>query len=98
MPVERLLPAGYTSIPSLKNIMTARKATTLAGYQTAETLMKNQMFICGSPDQVVKYFKKRIPELGIGNLSATMHFGTLPHEQTMRSIELFGKHVIPHLV
>ncbi len=98
MPVERLLPAGYTSIPSLKNIMNARKATTLAGYQTAETLMKNQMFICGSPDQVVKYFKKRIPELGIGNLSATMHFGTLPHEQTMRSIELFGKHVIPHLV
>ena len=98
MPVERLLPAGYTSIASLKGLINARKATTLGGYQTIETLMKNQMFICGSPDQVTKFFKKRSKELGIGHLSATMHFGTLPHELTMRSIELFGKQVLPHIV
>lgn len=98
MPVERLLPAGYTSIASLKGLINARKATTLGGYQTIETLMKNQMFICGSPDQVTKFFKKRRKELGIGHLSATMHFGTLPHELTMRSIELFGKQVLPHIV
>ena len=45
MPVERLLPAGYTSIASLKGLINARKATTLGGYQTIETLMKNQIWV-----------------------------------------------------
>ena len=35
-------------------------------------------------------------EIGFGNLLPMMQFGTLPHDLTMKSTEIFGKEVIPY--
>ncbi len=35
--------------------------------------------------------------MGFGIFCVLLHFGTLPHDLTMRNLELFAKEVIPHL-
>lgn len=36
-------------------------------------------------------------QLGFGLLSGLLQFGPLPHDQTVRSMELFARKVIPEL-
>jgi hypothetical protein len=43
-------------------------------------------------EKIEKYQK----EIGFGYLLPLMHFGTLPHELTKKSTEMFAKEVMPH--
>jgi len=38
----------------------------------------------------------RGPHHGLDRMICLMQFGDIPHEAVLESIELFGKHVIPH--
>ena len=51
----------------------------------------------GSPETVIEKLKHIRDELGVGSLLLEAQGGRLSHEDTMRSIELFGKEVIPAL-
>ena len=51
----------------------------------------------GSPDTVIKKLRHIRDELGIGSLLLEAQGGLLSHADTMRSIELFDKEVIPAL-
>ncbi len=98
MPLEMLLPPGYLSLASL--VAVADKARTGAQRANAiaiEDVMAQGMFICGSPDKVAQQLEHYQKEIGYGKVIAMMQFGTLPHDLTKRSIELFARKVMPKL-
>lgn len=53
------------------------------------------MVIGGDPDEVIRKIERH-EEAGLDRVLCQMQVGYISHEKIMRSIELFGKHVIPH--
>jgi len=96
MPPEMLLPPGYLSLASMKGIVKAKGAIT-GGAQTIDDWIEKGMFICGSSETVRQQLADRQKEIGFGQLLALLQFGTLPHDLTKASMELFAKKVIPEL-
>jgi alkanesulfonate monooxygenase SsuD/methylene tetrahydromethanopterin reductase-like flavin-dependent oxidoreductase (luciferase family) len=54
------------------------------------------MIIIGTPDECLEKLA-RYEQIGIDNVLCYTHFGGIPQEATMRSIELLGTKVIPEL-
>lgn len=54
--------------------------------------------VAGSPDTVAKTFKAQAESLGHNYLVLLLAFGSLTHQQQMRSLELFRTEVMPKLV
>ena len=95
MPPEMLLPPGYLSLASMQGVMAAKRALS-TGNQTIEDMVEKGVFLCGSPATLREKLEKYQAEIGFGYLLPAMQFGTLPHELTRKSIEMFAKEVIPH--
>jgi len=53
--------------------------------------------VLGSPATVAKKLRAYQEEMGFGIFCALLHFGTLPHDLTMRNLELFAKEVMPQV-
>ena len=51
--------------------------------------------ILGSPATVTEKLRAYGEEMDFGIFCALLHFGTLPHDLTMRNLDLFAKEVIP---
>jgi alkanesulfonate monooxygenase SsuD/methylene tetrahydromethanopterin reductase-like flavin-dependent oxidoreductase (luciferase family) len=60
-------------------------------------LLSEGYVIAGSPDTVRESLAGTAAELGAGNFVGMFQFARLPHADTMRSIELFAKEVMPAL-
>jgi alkanesulfonate monooxygenase SsuD/methylene tetrahydromethanopterin reductase-like flavin-dependent oxidoreductase (luciferase family) len=95
MPVEMLLPPGYTSRESLKNIMKAKAQ--LSADITLEQGIELGLFVCGSPETVRRDFEKYWKDMRFGNLLVMCQFGTLPADLTRKNMELFAREVMPAL-
>ncbi|QEU96901.1 LLM class flavin-dependent oxidoreductase [Streptomyces kanamyceticus] len=54
---------------------------------------RSQGFVVGEPEHCVEHVQ-RYADMGVESL--VLRVDSLPHDQLMRSIELFGKYVIPH--
>ena len=93
MPVEILLPPGYTSRESLKNVMKAKAA--IFGDITLEKSIELGLIVCGSPATARKAFEAYWKEMRFGNLLVLCQFGTLPADLTRRNMELFAREVMP---
>ncbi len=52
------------------------------------------MIIAGDPDSCIEALKKH-EATGIDQMMIMTQTETVPHEKVMKSIELFGKYVIP---
>ena len=70
----------------------------LQSLRTSEgRLAEAQSVIAGSPatvrDQILSFTK----EFGIWNLLVMLQMGGMPHELTMKNINLFAEEVLPHL-
>ena len=89
-----LLPPGYLSLQSMMGVMQAKAA--IGGKQTIDDVIERGMFLCGSPATLREKIEKYQKEIGFGYLLPMMQFGTLPHDLTMKSTEIFGKEVIPY--
>ena len=89
-----LLPPGYLSLQSMMGVMQAKAA--IGGKQTIDDVIERGMFLCGSAATLREKIEKYQQEIGFGYLLPMMQFGTLPHELTKKSTEIFGKDVIPH--
>jgi alkanesulfonate monooxygenase SsuD/methylene tetrahydromethanopterin reductase-like flavin-dependent oxidoreductase (luciferase family) len=62
----------------------------------ADTLAERAVIVAGDPESCLKAI--RVHEaVGVDQLQFLMATETIPHEKVMKSIELFGKHVIPTL-
>jgi alkanesulfonate monooxygenase SsuD/methylene tetrahydromethanopterin reductase-like flavin-dependent oxidoreductase (luciferase family) len=95
MPLEMLLPPGYTSRESLKNVMKAKAQ--MFGDVTLEQALELGLFVCGSPETVKKSFQNYWSEMRFGNLLVMCQFGTLPADLTRKNLELFARQVMPTL-
>ncbi|MEX0730740.1 MAG: LLM class flavin-dependent oxidoreductase [Aquisalimonadaceae bacterium] len=96
MPIEMLLPPGYSSVESMKGVMAAKKVMT-GQKRTAEELNELGSFICGSPETVRQRLIEYQAEAGFNVLLPGLHFGTLPADLTRKNLELFSREVMPHL-
>ncbi|MBT5459982.1 MAG: LLM class flavin-dependent oxidoreductase [Rhodospirillaceae bacterium] len=94
-PLEMLLPPGYTSTASLRNIRKAKAG--LSVRQTIELLMESEVIIVGSPDTVREKLLNCQRKVALGNLLALLQFGTLPADLTKRNMDLFAAEVMPAL-
>lgn len=64
---------------------------------TAEQFAKMGLQFCGSPDTVFEQIKRLRDESGVGIVDFVFQGPSLPHAMLMRSLELFGKHVLPRM-
>ncbi len=60
----------------------------------ADTLCERGVMIAGDPDSCIANIKQ-FEDIGVDQLIMVMQTETVPHEKVMKSIEMFGKHVIP---
>jgi alkanesulfonate monooxygenase SsuD/methylene tetrahydromethanopterin reductase-like flavin-dependent oxidoreductase (luciferase family) len=60
----------------------------------ADTLCERGIIIAGDPDSCIRGVRL-YEEAGVDQVMMIMQTETIPHDKAMRSIELFGKHVIP---
>jgi hypothetical protein len=95
MPLEMLLPPGYTSRESLKNVMQAKAQ--MFGDVTLDQAIELGLFVCGSAATVRAALERYWSEMRFGNLLVMCQFGTLPGELTRRSMERFAREVMPAL-
>jgi len=95
MPLEMLLPPGYTSRESLKNVMKAKAQ--MFGDVSIEQAIELGLFVCGSPQTVLNSFRKYWDAMRFGNLLVLCQFATLPADLTRRNMELFAREVMPAL-
>ncbi len=95
MPLEMLLPPGYTSRESLKNVMKAKAQ--MFGDVTIEQALELGLFVCGSPQTVRKALESHWSDMRFGNLLVSCQFGTLPADLTRKNMELFAREVMPGL-
>ncbi|MDX2158420.1 MAG: LLM class flavin-dependent oxidoreductase [Hyphomicrobiaceae bacterium] len=93
MPIEMLLPPGYTSVESMKRIRAARVNVKP---QTAEDLVKAGVVIVGSPNTVRERLAQ-YQELARFNTSLTKtQFGTMPLSQARENTEAVAREVLPY--
>jgi alkanesulfonate monooxygenase SsuD/methylene tetrahydromethanopterin reductase-like flavin-dependent oxidoreductase (luciferase family) len=95
MPVEMLLPPGYTSRESLKGIAAAKSE--LQGLVDTKRACELGMFVCGSAKTVRETLISYAKEIGFGQLLTMLQFGTLPADLTRRNMERFAEGVMPHV-
>jgi alkanesulfonate monooxygenase SsuD/methylene tetrahydromethanopterin reductase-like flavin-dependent oxidoreductase (luciferase family) len=95
MPLEMLLPPGYTSRESMKNVMKAKAQ--MFGDVTIDQAIELGLFVCGSGRTVCKAFETYWNDMRFGNLLVMCQFGTLPADLTRKNMEAFARGVMPVL-
>jgi alkanesulfonate monooxygenase SsuD/methylene tetrahydromethanopterin reductase-like flavin-dependent oxidoreductase (luciferase family) len=95
MPMEMLMPPGYTSRESAKAIVAAKSAA----HEKVDTRRADElgMMTCGSAKTVADKLIAYMKDIGFGNLLTMLQFGTLPSELTRRNMERFAEQVMPRL-
>jgi alkanesulfonate monooxygenase SsuD/methylene tetrahydromethanopterin reductase-like flavin-dependent oxidoreductase (luciferase family) len=96
MPMQFLLPPGYTSMGSMKRLRAIRRGTTVE-LPTAKDFVDRGMIILGSPKTVRETLERHQKEIGFNLLITMCQFGTLPADLTKKSMTLFAKEVMPYL-
>ena len=93
MTPEMLLPPGYLSLRSYKNVMKHKGGLSKA--RSMEELIETGIVICGSPDTVRKRLEYCQREAGVGTFLGMFQIASMPHEMTVASMKRFAEHVMP---
>jgi alkanesulfonate monooxygenase SsuD/methylene tetrahydromethanopterin reductase-like flavin-dependent oxidoreductase (luciferase family) len=64
---------------------------------TYKDFVDRGFLIAGSPATVREQLVEETKRLRIGHLMVLLHFGSMPHELTLKNIELFAREVMPAL-
>jgi len=91
------MPPGYTSMGSMKNFISSRRALGGGGKMTAEGLIESGTALIGSPKTVLAGVERMRERTGFGILVALLQFGILSDQLTRRNMDLFASEVMPHL-
>ncbi len=91
MPYQYFFPPGY---------LTERSQLAVAGRRpfsayTFREFVDEGWAIIGDPASVADQLKDRLRHLNCGLFLALLQIGTMPHWETMRNLELFGREVMP---
>jgi alkanesulfonate monooxygenase SsuD/methylene tetrahydromethanopterin reductase-like flavin-dependent oxidoreductase (luciferase family) len=96
MPMEMLIPPGYTSQSSMKNFMKMR--TNVGGkLSTADELIASGTAVIGSVKTVRAKIEEVRDKTGLGILVPMFQFGVLPDDLAKRNIEMFASEIMPHI-
>jgi hypothetical protein len=60
-------------------------------------MIEREFVVVGSPATVRERLEAMARRLNVGHLMTILQFGSMPHEQARKNIELFGREVLPHL-
>ncbi len=93
MPVEMLLPPGYTDAASLKRIQAAK---VVAKAQTVDDLIDNGVVIVGSPNTVREKFAEYAELAGFNTSLTKTQFGTLPPDMTRENMAAIAEELLPY--
>jgi alkanesulfonate monooxygenase SsuD/methylene tetrahydromethanopterin reductase-like flavin-dependent oxidoreductase (luciferase family) len=63
---------------------------------TMDYILERGTAVCGNPDTCIRQIEEILRVLKVDQLMLMKQFWAMSHEHTMKSIDLFGKHVIPH--
>lgn len=63
---------------------------------TYDVLYSERPTVIGDPDQAIRRIENLNQILGIDEFVSFVNFGGMEHERTLKSMELFAKHVMPH--
>ena len=94
-PREYWAPPGYFS--RVGAAAAARRRPTPLHDLSYQELQDRYHLVVGNPDNVAKKLRHIRDRLGVGALLLEAQGGPLSHRDTMRSLELFGKEVLPAL-
>lgn len=96
-------PPGHQDYRSLeKGIRSGRtgkmmeELTKLKEY-TYKDFVDKQFVIAGSPSTVREQLREAARKLRVGNLMVLLHIGSMPHDLTIKNIDLFADEVLPHI-
>ena len=91
---EHLFPPGYMTDHSWGNLLRSGLGSyTEVSY---EDLLAQGYAVVGSPATVRERLEELADELGFGLVNALLHIGDMPHDRTIRNMELFATEVMPH--
>ena len=93
MPPEMLLPPGYLTLRSYKNVMKHKSG--LSKVRSLEELMETGIVVVGSPDTVRERLSYCHSEAGIGTFLGMFQVASMPHDMTVASMKRFSDHVLP---
>jgi alkanesulfonate monooxygenase SsuD/methylene tetrahydromethanopterin reductase-like flavin-dependent oxidoreductase (luciferase family) len=100
---EYFFAPGYLDYRSLENtfkkgfLKMQLEIMEKVGGWTYKDYVDNQLVIGGSPASVRQQLEDAIKKLRVGNLMLLAHIGSMPHELTLKNVELLGREVLPHL-
>jgi alkanesulfonate monooxygenase SsuD/methylene tetrahydromethanopterin reductase-like flavin-dependent oxidoreductase (luciferase family) len=93
MPVEMLLPPGYTNIESMKRV---RAAKVTGKTMTIDELVKTGVVIIGSPNTVREKLAEYQDLAGFNTSLTKTQFGTLPDDMTRANMTAIAEEILPH--
>src|SRR5262249_22728735 len=93
MPVEMLLPPGYSNIESMKRI---RAAKVTGKISSIEELTKSGVVIIGSPNTVREKLAEYQDLAGFNTSLTKTQFGTLPDDMTRANMTAIAEEILPH--
>ncbi|MGA8569962.1 MAG: LLM class flavin-dependent oxidoreductase [Candidatus Binataceae bacterium] len=93
---EMFFPPGYTSVPSMRRIIGFSHELNWEDMGVKE-LNDRGYCLLGSVETVRERLVKYIRELNFGLLLPLLHFGDMPHDRTIKNMELFATEVMPFL-
>ena len=95
MKFEHLMPPGYVSLDGIRAGLSGRARKPFHEH-SYEELLENNQAIVGSAASVRDQLTEFQKDLGFGVLCALLQIGDMPHDRTVRSMELFASEVMPH--
>jgi alkanesulfonate monooxygenase SsuD/methylene tetrahydromethanopterin reductase-like flavin-dependent oxidoreductase (luciferase family) len=102
IPPPYLAPPGYSDYKSLVNLFSSNMFE-FADYSAdlkrldARDMIEREFVVVGSPATVRERLEDMARRLNVGHLMTILQFGSMPHEQATKNVELFGREVLPHL-
>jgi alkanesulfonate monooxygenase SsuD/methylene tetrahydromethanopterin reductase-like flavin-dependent oxidoreductase (luciferase family) len=103
-PLGYIAPPGNADYKSLLNVLMSGKQLLQIGDFTtdlkplkAKDMMEKEFVVVGSPATVRDKLEAMAKRLNVGHLMVALQFGSMPHGQAKKNIELFAREVLPHL-
>jgi alkanesulfonate monooxygenase SsuD/methylene tetrahydromethanopterin reductase-like flavin-dependent oxidoreductase (luciferase family) len=103
-PLQYVAPPGYSDYKSLLHVLKAGKSFMQFGDLSielkplkAKDMIDKEFVVVGSPATVREKLADMAKRLNVGHLMVALQFGSMPHAQAEKNIELFGREVLPHL-
>ena len=93
MPIEMLLPPGYSNIESMKRI---RAAKVTGKTSSIEDLVKTGVVIVGSPNTVREKLAEYQDLAGFNTSLTKTQFGTLPDDMARANMTAIAQEILPH--